>query len=543
MDSHSSPQPPPKSRSERENRQALLIAEGLAQPVETSMGPTSWGERLLPFLFAAMETCWVDAIFLGFAGFGLFGSHAPLMPLWAPFIFIAGTQWLFHLLERRDAGQQQSNGETATPAPRWTPGLSLFIIATTVVTLLIIWWGVYSQVTFAFDPNWLLTMLSDILSLNVQAFHIFAILLLAIYFGWRGMRFSQHDNGPVFVFRTLLLGMAVIIAVIIMRAGQHNSGLVLSDEITLLLLIPLFLFLSLAAHALAQAAYLRHDHPAGLEGSVVTQERSLLLVIGLLGIVLLAIALPISSFANPAPFAGILTVLGTIYDVLVQALARIIIFLATPFVDLLSNILRQHPPQVPKVKTPPKTDNPKTSVHPGPPEAFVLVLKILLPLIILAVILLLLRWVLRQRRKQAVVRKVRNEEVRESVWSWALFWEQLKMFFRNLFKRVLPSKKEEEGDLIALGLNESTPAVRTIREIYRALLKRAAARGYSRKKQETPYEFQWRLEQQTPLADPQLSAITDAYTVIRYGAVEPEEADISYLRGAWAELDQKWKST
>ncbi len=52
------------------------------------------GDILLPFLFAAMETCWLDAIFIG-----PFQSYQPLMPLWAPFVLIIGSQWILSRLE------------------------------------------------------------------------------------------------------------------------------------------------------------------------------------------------------------------------------------------------------------------------------------------------------------------------------------------------------------------------------------------------------------------------------------------------------------
>ena len=61
------------------------------------------GEIALPYLFAAMETCWIDAIFIGLASLDLFQSHEPLMPLWAPFLLIIGSQWLLSRMERRDA--------------------------------------------------------------------------------------------------------------------------------------------------------------------------------------------------------------------------------------------------------------------------------------------------------------------------------------------------------------------------------------------------------------------------------------------------------
>src|SRR5258708_32802353 len=74
----------------------------------------SLGEILLPFLFAAMETCWIDAIFIGLAGVDFFASRDPLMPLWAPVVFITGTQWILSRLElraTRSAIEATSEGE------------------------------------------------------------------------------------------------------------------------------------------------------------------------------------------------------------------------------------------------------------------------------------------------------------------------------------------------------------------------------------------------------------------------------------------------
>ena len=63
----------------------------------------SVGEIMLPYLFAAMETCWIDAVFIGLASLDFFQSHNPLMPLWAPFLLIIGSKWLLGYLERRNA--------------------------------------------------------------------------------------------------------------------------------------------------------------------------------------------------------------------------------------------------------------------------------------------------------------------------------------------------------------------------------------------------------------------------------------------------------
>src|SRR5436853_210357 len=63
----------------------------------------SWGERLLPLFYAAMETCWLGAIFIALANLNLFLTREPLMPLWAPFIIIVASYWLVLHLEQRAA--------------------------------------------------------------------------------------------------------------------------------------------------------------------------------------------------------------------------------------------------------------------------------------------------------------------------------------------------------------------------------------------------------------------------------------------------------
>src|SRR5438034_7413566 len=122
----------------------------------------SLGERLLPFLMAAMEACWVDAIFIGLAGLGLFQSRqtfihspVPIIPLWAPFVFIAGSQWLASYLVWRDvSATSSSNKDDNTNTV--TPGTSLVFVLTGVVTLFIIWLRIYAQAAFVLDPRWLL---------------------------------------------------------------------------------------------------------------------------------------------------------------------------------------------------------------------------------------------------------------------------------------------------------------------------------------------------------------------------------------------------
>ncbi|HEY3993116.1 MAG TPA: DUF4129 domain-containing protein, partial [Ktedonobacteraceae bacterium] len=80
-------------------------------------------------------------------------------------------------------------------------------------------------------------------------------------------------------------------------------------------------------------------------------------------------------------------------------------------------------------------------------------------------------------------------------------------------------------------------------EIYRALLKKAASIGYVRRRNETPHEFQQRLNRLHPSSnEPQLGSITEAYTLTRYGGNAPSEFDLASTRRSWDELKQKWET-
>src|SRR6266487_78747 len=266
------------------------------RPTQTARAP-SLGETLLPFLFSAMEASWIDTILIGLAGFGLFQTYSTLVPLWAPFVLLLGTQLILTLLEQRTAKASPSpsssvpgDDESSGSAKNTLSGSPLLILFVTLVTLYIIWSSIYSQTAMFFDPRWLFALLNDVLLFNQQAYHLFSAVALSLYLCWRSVRLLYREYEPSHVFGELRLGMGVIIVVILVRAGQVNARLPLNDELTLLLLVPIFLFLSLSAHALARISFVRRNHPIGLEGDVSTQERNVLMIIAIVDVILLLIS-------------------------------------------------------------------------------------------------------------------------------------------------------------------------------------------------------------------------------------------------------------
>lgn len=500
------------------------------------------GERLLPLLYAAMETCLVDAILIGLAVLELFHTHTPLMPLWAPFVLIAGSRLLYSLLERREA--QKAAGEEDEQRPTMLPGTPLFVAIIALAILLLIWVSLYAQSWFILDPRWLLSMVNDILLLDGQAYHVITIAAVSIFLCWRGIRLAQRELQPTSIFKTLQLGMILIIGIILLQAAVTGAGNApdLSNALALLLLIPLFLFFSLAAHALARVTFVRHTHPSGLEGSPAAQEQAIISITAIIGAGLLALALLVNSFASPAFLAQTqqaLSWVGAVYSWLINIIATVLAFLLTPIFWLFSLWFAHHPPNLPKVNQP--GNNVKHIIKGAPPQTYpgvvLVIAKFILPLLILALIVLLL-WLALRRRRVRIERHSGPDETRESLWSWSLFWGQVKALFLALFRRFFP-QQEAQAQEAPLEELQGEASARSIREIYRLLLRWAASRGYPRRRDETPYEFRQRLGERLSASEPQLETITEAYAATRYGGHIPDDSEVAHVRQQWTELEQK----
>jgi hypothetical protein len=516
------------------------LREWIFLPQESAI--SSIGEFLLPYLLGAMQACWIAAILMGLASAGIFDSSEPLVPLWAPFFIMLGFLLLFHYLALRDA--KKASSHTRNDVKIELPDTLLFVLLIGVLSLFFVWLHMYAQTAFIFNPQWLLSLFNDILLLNGHFYEVLCIVGLLFLLGWLGIRLINHQIEPSDVFRALCVGLSVIIVVIILRTGQASAGVVFHDDPILLLLIPIFLVLSLIAHALARVVFIRQLHPAGLQGSIVAQERAIIGLIGSLGVALLLITLVIGGTTNPAFLASVehaLASLGVVYNVFVEVVAGIVVILAIPIFWLISFV---HPstrvPKSPIFNRSPTRGNPIiTPLETAFTHTLIQILSIVLPLVFLLLMVMLIRWTLRRRRIRKRVNR-QNQDVHESLWSWSLFWMQLKAILFALFARFIHRDAATEDVLVPTEEIQAEPSVRNIREIYRAFLKKAARHGYPRKRFETPYEFKQRLDEKVPVAEPQLEEITRAYALARYGGEAPDEAQLELVRKKWVELDQNW---
>jgi Domain of unknown function (DUF4129) len=504
---------------------------------------SSIGEFLLPYLLGAMQACWISAILIGLASAGLFASSATLIPLVAPFILILGALFLFHYLGMRTP--KDTIGDQPGGVKIALSETSLFLIVFAVASLCIIWLNIYAQKAFIFDPKWVLLLFNDILFLNGNFYEAICILGVTFLLGWMGIRLINRNVEPSDVFRALCVGVCVFVGVIILRAGQARQGAVIHDDLSLLLLIPLFLFLSLMTHALARVVFIRKSHPAGLQGSIVAQERAIILLVGVLGLAFLLVAIFIGGTTNSLLLTNlehILVVVGVMYNWLVEIVAAIIVIIVIPIFWLISFL---HPstrlPKVTIFHAPKSVANPSiTTMQEAFAHTIIPILSIVLPILFIVLMTLLIRWTLRRRSRVRKRENRRNLDVHESLWSWSLFWMQLRSLVLVLFAGFMHRSTTKEDGAVKLEEIKGEPAARSIREIYRAFLRKATRHGYPRKRFETAYELKQRIDEKVPLTEPHLDLITEAYVFTRYGGEVPDDAQLAQIRVNWTELDRKW---
>jgi hypothetical protein len=535
------PQPEDDIKAENREKEATHSTTPLQwiQNRRQALAITSLGEYFLPLFLATMEACWINGVLIGLAGIHLLGSSAALLPFWGPPLLLTGSTWLF-----RRALAREDDHTTSLLA---IPGLGSMFALLGLLTVGLIWLHIYSANNFILDPRWLLAFGSDVLAINNVHFEqILFIIVAAVYLSWRGMKLAQVTVEPGNVLRQLVVGLIVFLIAILLQAKQASTGSD-ADIVVLVLLIPIFLYLSLSTHALARITFIRHDHIAGLEGSIGAQERAMLSVIMLVGLVLLVITLIAASLFSPAFFQFFQPVWQALiigYNWLIIAFSLVATIIVTPFYWLAEWILARFPENFPPIrqlsqKNPPAIHN---TLNNSPINSALLpVVKILLPVLIFLLVFFLFRALLRRRKHIRFKLDLKGRDIHESLWSWQLFWEQFRAFWRTLFQRFFAKTAVNVASPTEV-LTES-PGEKSIREMYRALLKKAAARGYIRKRDETPDEFERRLGEHLPDSEPQLGLLTEAYVLTRYGGYWPDEKGLTTVRQTWHELDQKWEKT
>jgi hypothetical protein len=334
----------------------------------------------------------------------------------------------------------------------------------------------------------------------------------------------------------LLALLAPLLAISLVAGGAQLDG----GDVPALLL---FFSAGLISLALARVNDVQEEARAERHLTLHLNRRWLTMLIGLV-VSMLFVSLLLSSVISLAALRALFGPLGDFLgwagDLLYYLLLPLgfvvaaVVYLLRLLVSLLGRNQRPQPLQPQEVLANLR------NVHNGhnaalPPE-LVLALKLVAVAVMASVALLLLARVLvRSWRPQ----QEGAAELHESVFDRAEFWAAVRALLLRLLARWRrrPRPAPVSGDAYALETLE--PSARSMREIYRHLLARLAARGLPRQPEQTPYDYLHRQGRSLEGRYAELAAITDAYLQVRYGDRSPSEADLDRVRRLWAELDHR----
>jgi hypothetical protein len=129
-------------------------------------------------------------------------------------------------------------------------------------------------------------------------------------------------------------------------------------------------------------------------------------------------------------------------------------------------------------------------------------------------------------------RRVDSEDAEEESLRGA-FWEDLRALIRRLFLRVgwLGRLLRRWGRW-----EEAAPQVRSVRQIYRQLLRWGARAGHPRQSAQTPQEYLETLAAILPAGREDLTVITQQYVRARYGPWPPTRDEAERVHGRWRQV-------
>jgi hypothetical protein len=82
------------------------------------------------------------------------------------------------------------------------------------------------------------------------------------------------------------------------------------------------------------------------------------------------------------------------------------------------------------------------------------------------------------------------------------------------------------------------PEIASVRQVYRQLLRWAAAGGYPRQISQTPHAYLYTLVGMLPVVREDLHLITQHYVKTRYGTFLPTEDELQEVRQSWHKIKQ-----
>jgi len=359
-----------------------------------------------------------------------------------------------------------------------------------------------------------------------------------LYLWWRGINLGQSVSYFKDVYRTFLLGMIAMIALIIIWQLSSSSGTFPKPGAGLGANVIAFFFFGLVSIAVCQLYTMRSTMPRE-EAALTSIWRWMPIMLGVIGGVVL-VGFAIASALSPEFFdtvgqgaRAIVHFFGHVFSILITPLnylAEAIMWVLRWLISLLRNNQAQQ--NMSGNISMPNFGNP--TMREISPAWGTAIRWVLIVIVIGVVFFILAKAVSRFRAKR---NREDIEEIRESLFSWKGLRDDLKLFLNNLGQRF---KRKPAGEPLS-HFDENASGKLDIREIYRHLQWEAGKSGIPRRRHETADEYAGRLRRYAPDSSASVDDITRMYKNVRYGETSVPEGQVDNANSLWQTLKELFR--
>jgi hypothetical protein len=363
-------------------------------------------------------------------------------------------------------------------------------------------------------------------------------LILFAYLWWRGTKLGRSRLYANDVYRSFLVGVASLVLVILIGGVTSEAGFLFTFS-SIWSQLAGFFFFGLMAMALANLRTVQQK--ISTEGVSPAPNRSwlflLLLVIG--GPV--TIGAGVTSLVSAESFNFLDRILNTAST----ALLWVLFYLYLPIGYLLEGLYYiaryivslfhgELPEEVDRTGLTGILEVPEATEGIKLPIELLLAVKwLFLALIAAGIIFLLVKAISRYtffRERDEI------DEVHESLWSWDLFRDDLRLLLRKLQQRFESRRQLKVSPALPAWYLDSFLGILSVRQIYECLLWETSRINMARQYYETPNEYARRLGRTVPGSQELLDEITNLYITARYGDLEIQHGPAVHANDLWKSL-------
>lgn len=352
---------------------------------------------------------------------------------------------------------------------------------------------------------------------EVQSSWLVAVVLLARGV-WLALGDVSSDSAPGW----FLAGLGAFLALLALLLVAHPKDYA-ADLRALGPMVALYLFAGIGWLALVRQQEMQEE---SRQRPVHTLDRAWLMMLAVISAVLIGIAAVASSAGKPLLLAIeelLLLVAGVVWQVARQIVLWMAPFLVWLFSHMPTPRLRQSQGQGRTLRPNAGSFDLKLldwlQVHIPVP--------VLLAILSVLMMTLLAVWLaLRYRRRGSEA----DDEERTSLWSWRLFWQQL----RRALRGVRLPLRTAAPTLQPAAFPE--PPLSSVRQLYAAALRWTREHGQPRPAAATPLEFAPVLDEQ--IAPDLAEDLTRAYVLVRYAEADLEAEHVRQLQARWSAWHQ-----